>query len=521
MKVLFLSPEAAPFAKTGGLADVAGSLPGALKNLGLDVRLGLPYYRAVKEGAFSTRPLVRGLEVPLGQAKLTANVLQAQTGDGIPVYLFEREDLFERPNLYGTSAGDYYDNLERFAFFGQAALLLAKELDVDFDVVHCHDWQTGLVPVYLKTLLKKDALFEHTASLFTIHNIGYQGLYPKEKLATCGLPLEEFHPEGLEYWKEISLLKAGIVYSDAITTVSPKYSREIQTPEFGMGMEGVLKKRSKDLYGILNGADYSVWDPARDSHLKAPYSPEKMVGKGRCKEALIREMGLDSSLQNMPLLGIVSRLDAQKGLDLLVDILDDLLALGAGLVVLGSGEERVQQAIQKAAERYPGKVGLYIGFNEPLAHRIIAGTDMFLIPSRYEPCGLTQMYALKYGTVPVVRATGGLDDTIVPFDAKNKKGNGFKFGPYKAKAFLGAIQRALRVFKYLDSWKMVVANGMKEDFSWDRSARKYAELYESLASPRASRSVTGEAAMSRVESSPLPAGASEGGGEERGDRHEP
>ena len=484
MKILFLSPEVVPFAKTGGLADVAGSLPGALKKLGVDVRVGVPYYRVVKEGPFSTRRVVKGLEVPLGEEKLTASVLETHTEDGIPVYLFEREDLFDRPNLYGTPAGDYYDNLERFAFFSQAALLLAKEIGFDFDVVHCHDWQSGLVPAYIKKLFKKDAFFKQTASLFTIHNIGYQGLYPKQKLATCGVSLEEFHAGGLEYWGKISLLKAGVVYSDAITTVSPKYSQEIQTPEFGMGMEGVLKTRSKDLYGILNGADYSVWDPAHDCHLKAHYSPEKVAGKGHCKEALLREMGLDSSLQNKPLLGMVSRLDAQKGLDLLVDILDDLLALGVGLVVLGSGEERIQQAIQKAAERYPGKVGLFIGFNEPLAHRIMAGADMFLIPSRYEPCGLTQMYALKYGTVPVVRATGGLDDTIVPFDTKTKKGNGFKFGPYKAKPFLAAIQRALRVFKYLNSWNMVMANGMKEDFSWDRSARKYVELYQSIAGTR-------------------------------------
>jgi len=480
LKVLFLSPEVVPFAKTGGLADVAGSLPGALKKLDVDVRVGLPYYRAVKEGRYTTKILMRGLKVPLGEQKLPSNVLETQTEDRIPVYFFEREDLFDRPNLYGTPEGDYYDNLERFAFFSQAALLLAKEIDFDFEVVHCHDWQTGLVPIYLKTLFKKDPFFKGAAPLFTIHNIGYQGLFPKEKLATCGLPLEEFQPEGLEYWEKISLLKAGIVYSDAITTVSPKYSQEIQTPEFGLGMEGLLKKRSKDLHGILNGADYFLWDPARDSHIEAQYSAEKMAGKGRCKEALLREMGLASSLQNKPLLGMVSRLDAQKGLDLLVEILDDLLTLDVGLVVLGSGEENIQQAIQKAAERHPGKVGLFIGFNEPLAHRIMAGVDIFLVPSRYEPCGLTQMYALKYGTVPVVRATGGLDDTIVTFDSKNRKGNGFKFGPYKATAFLAAIRRALRLFGYLDSWKMLVANGMKEDFSWDRSAQRYLRIYQSI-----------------------------------------
>jgi starch synthase len=489
LKVLFLSPEVVPFAKTGGLADVAGSLPGALKKLGVDVRVGLPYYRVVKEGPYTTKVLMRGLKVPLGEDKLPSNVLETETEDRVPVYFFEREDLFDRSNLYGTPEGDYYDNLERFAFFSQAALLLAKAIDFDFDVVHCHDWQTGLVPAYIKTLFKKDVFFKDTASLFTIHNIGYQGLFPKEKLATCGLPFEEFHPEGLEYWNKISLLKAGIVYSNALSTVSPNYSQEIQTPEFGMGMEGILKKRSKDLYGILNGADYFSWDPARDPHLKAHYSPENMVGKERCKEALLDEMGLDSSLQKQPLLGMVSRLDAQKGLDLLVEILDDLLGLGVGLVVLGSGEEPIQQAIRKGAERHPGKVGLFIGFNEPLAHRIMAGADIFLVPSRYEPCGLTQMYALKYGTVPVVRATGGLADTIVTFDAKNKKGNGFKFGPYKAKAFLAAIRRALRLFGYLDSWTRIMANGMKEDFSWHRSAHKYLELYESIAGNRRRRRV--------------------------------
>jgi starch synthase len=317
--------------------------------------------------------------------------------------------------------------------------------------------------------------------VFTIHNIGYQGIFPEEKLSVTGLPKSGFfHSEGLEFWGQVSLLKAGIVYSEAITTVSPKYAEEIQTPEYGMGMEGVLRHKRASLYGILNGVDYRLWDPERDSHLTTKYSAQKMQGKGECKEALIEEMGLDPSLQERPLLAIISRLDAQKGLDLVVKILAKILAMDVGLVVLGSGDEKIQQAIQKAAKKNPGRVGLFIGFNEPLAHRIMGGADVFLIPSRYEPCGLTQMYALKYGTVPVVRSTGGLDDTIVPYDPKTGEGNGFKFGPYQPASFLAAIQKAVDLFQNASVWKRLVASGMSADFSWDRSAQSYLGLYRDV-----------------------------------------
>jgi starch synthase len=290
-----------------------------------------------------------------------------------------------------------------------------------------------------------------------------------------------FHPEGLEYYGKISLLKAGIVYSDAITTVSPAYANEIQTAEYGMGMEGILRHRRAHLQGILNGVDYSLWDPSRDPHIPEYYSPRKVASKQACKEALIQETGLDPTLGKRPLLGMVSRLDVQKGLDLLVQILDDILSLDVGLVILGSGDAQIQQAIQQAAQRYPGRISLKTGFDEPLAHRIMAGADIFLIPSRYEPCGLTQMYALKYGTVPVVRATGGLDDTIVPFISRTGRGNGFKFRPYEAAAFLKAIREAVALFTDLKAWRKLMANGMKADFSWEQSAQKYLELYKSLA----------------------------------------
>jgi starch synthase len=481
LRVLFLSPEVVPFAKTGGLADVAGALPAALKRLGTDVRLVLPLYRGVREGDFDTRPLLDNVEIPLGKEKFTANVLETKTADDIPVYLVERDDMYDRPNLYGNARGDYYDNLERFTFFAHASLHIAEAISFKPDVIHCHDWQTGLVPALLKGPYSGESLRKGTPSVFTIHNIGYQGIFPEEKMTLTGLPrFPFFDAEGLEFWGKISLLKAGIVYSEAVTTVSPKYAEEIQTSEYGMGMEGILKKRSANLHGILNGVDYRLWDPARDSHITAKYSLRKMQGKGQCKKALMEEMDLDPSLLERPLLAMISRLDAQKGLDLVVKILAKILAMDVGLIVLGSGDEKIQQAIQKAAKKNPGRVGLFIGFNEPLAHRIMAGADVFLIPSRYEPCGLTQMYALKYGTVPVVRATGGLEDTIVPLDSKKGEGNGFKFSPYKPASFLAAIRKAVDLFQNAEAWRKLMANGMKADFSWDRSAQRYLELYQAV-----------------------------------------
>lgn len=349
------------------------------------------------------------------------------------------------------------------------------------DIVHCHDWQTGLVPALLKGPYRNNPDLSGISSVFTIHNIGYHGIFPAEKLNITGLPGDEFYRiEGLEFWGDISLLKSGIIYSDAITTVSPKYAQEIQTSEYGMGMEGILRERSAFLYGILNGVDYSLWDPRHDTHIPVNYSQQSLTGKSRCKEDLIREMGLNESLKSRPLLGVISRLDSQKGFDLLVEVLEDILSLDVGMVALGSGDDKIQNAFEEAAKRHPGCVGIFIGFNDSLAHRIMAGADILLIPSRYEPCGLTQMYALRYGTVPVVRATGGLEDTIVQFDPKADKGNGFKFGPFNSKAFLNAIEDAVDFFQVPETWKRLMFNGIREDFSWDSSAKKYIELYRSI-----------------------------------------
>lgn len=484
MKVLFLSPEVVPFAKSGGLGDVAGSLPLSLKRLKVDVRIAMPFYRVVMEGNLKKRIIIKDLIVPLGAEKLNANIFETLLED-IPVYLIERDDMYDRPYLYGNKRGDFYDNIERFSFFSHAALRLSEDLGFTPDIIHCNDWQTGIVPALLKGPYRTSRSLSNSSSLFTIHNMGYQGIFPREKLSVTGLPEAGFfHPEGLEYWGKISLLKAGIVYADAITTVSPTYAMEIQTPEYGMGIEGVLRGRSRSLYGILNGVDYNEWDPSRDHHLASYYSKKSISGKVVCKEALVKELGLDPSVINLPLLGLISRLDSQKGLDILVKILDNIFNLDVGMVLLGSGDEAIQNAFRKAAERHKGRMAIYIGFNESLAHRIMAGIDLILIPSRYEPCGLTQMYALRYGTIPLVRATGGLNDTIETFDEKTAKGNGFKFGLYDAKALLDEIELAIRVFKDKKVWKQLMINGMRADFSWDISAKAYIDLYASIMKKR-------------------------------------
>jgi starch synthase len=480
LKVWFLSPEVTPFAKTGGLADMAGSLPGTLRKLGVDVRVGLPCYRTVRNEQISLRKALSGLAVPSEDGELHGEVLETETKDGVPVYFFDRRDFFDRAYLYGTPEGDYPDNLKRFAYFSHGALLFAKAVGFGFDVVHCHDWQTGLVPTYLKTLYRGDPFFSQAASVFTVHNMGYQGLFSAEELSASGLPASEFHPDGVEYWGKISLLKAGIVYGDVITTVSPKYSREIQGSEFGLGMESLLTMRSADLYGILNGADYSTWNPATDSHITANYSIDNMTGKETCKAALIRETGFDQRFLDRPILAMVSRLTAHKGYDLLLEIAEDLVGLDAGLVILAAGEEGYQRALDQVEQRFPKNVATRIGFDEPLAHRIMAGADIFLAPSYYEPCGLTQIYALKYGTVPIVRATGGLDDTIEPFERTSGQGNGFKFSEYHARDFLAQIREALQAYDNKAAWRQLMENGMRADFSWEKSAQSYVALYEEI-----------------------------------------
>lgn len=481
LKVLYLTPEAVPFAKTGGLADVAGALPEALHQMGIDVRLILPCYRAVLEKQHDLERFDSSFWLQLGDAFLETRVLGSRTPQGVPVYFIEREDLFDRPNLYGNNQGDYYDNCERFTFFAHAALQGIQTLSFRPDIIHCHDWQTGLVPALLQGPYRAEDFFSRTRTVFTIHNIGYQGLFPPAKLRITGLPLNRFyHPEGLEYWGNLSLLKSGIVYADALTTVSPTYAKEVQTAEYGRGMEGILRRRRDALHGILNGVDYRIWDPSIDVHLPAHYDITDRSGKAVCKAALLEETGLDRGLIDKPLLAMISRLDNQKGLDLLLAILDQLLVRDTGLIILGSGDPHIQAALEQAVGRFPGRMALRTGFDDPLAHRIMAGADIFLIPSRYEPCGLTQMYALKYGTLPVVRATGGLQDTIASFERVTGRGNGFTFSAYAPDAFFDAILQAISLYGERDHWTGLQSNGMAADFSWARSAEAYLRLYADL-----------------------------------------
>lgn len=477
LRVLFVTPEAVPFAKTGGLADVAGALPKYLHPLGCQLKLVMPYYRMVRKTGLPIRPLAEEMEVTVGGESLSVDLYQGQLDQEIPVYFIGREEFYDREYLYSTPKGDYFDNLERFVFFSKATLQLCRTLGFSPDIIHHHEWQTGLIPAYIRSIYREDPLFARTAIVFTIHNIAYQGLFRKEKFWLTGLPQEMYNPEGIEFWERINLMKAGVIYADAINTVSQKYSEEIQTPEFGYGLEGVLRKKKEDLYGILNGVDYQEWDPSQDAHLVARYDLKNLSGKRACKKDLLKEFNLPPSLEKVPLLGMISRLADQKGFDLLAEILEELFSLDIGFVLLGTGEQKYHDLFQQVARQYPQKAGMRIAYDDRLAHKIEAGADLFLMPSKYEPCGLNQIYSLRYGTIPVVRATGGLDDTIVHYDPATGTGNGFKFSRYDAKEFLNQIKTAIRFFYQPKHWKQLLQNAMTADFSWQRSAEAYLRLY--------------------------------------------
>jgi starch synthase len=477
LKILFVSPEIVPFAKTGGLADVAGSLPRALKSLGCQVRLVMPLYQQVRQGGFPLKKILDDLWIPLGPQGLAADIYQGELEEGLPVYFIERDEFYDRSRLYGTIRGDYIDNDRRFVYLCRGTLALARALDFQPQVIHGHDWQTGLIPALLHFQRSGDLFFQDTATLFTIHNIAYQGLFPRSIIDLAGLPPESFSPQGLEYWGQVNLLKSGIVYSQIINTVSRKYSQEIQTSEFGYGLEGILQARKDDLFGIVNGVDYQVWNPAKDAFLAAPYTAQDLRGKKVCKRDLLDRFHLPQSRADYPLLGVISRLADQKGFDLLAGIMDRLLQEEVTLVILGTGDEKYHNLFSEWAAHFPDKIGLRLDFDNGLAHQIEAGCDIFLMPSRYEPCGLNQIYSLKYGTIPLVRATGGLDDTIIPYHAANGQGTGFKFAPYDTEAFWSCLEEALDLFQNRKAWEGLIKNAMAMDFSWEASAREYINLY--------------------------------------------
>jgi len=467
-----------PFSKTGGLADVAGALAKALSELGHEVSAVVPFYGATAKKSFDIEDLDCSFSVPISDREEYGEVFRTVTDAGVTVYFIGKSAYYDREELYGTPKGAYPDNAERFIFFSKAVIELCKSLDISPDVIHCNDWQTGLVPIYIKRLLEGHRLFRDTGTVFTIHNIAYQGLFWHLDMHLTNLPWDLFDSDGIEFYGKMNLLKAGIVGADIISTVSPTYAREIQTPEFGCKLEGILQKRSNHLFGVLNGVDYDVWNPETDKFLAANYGPENLAGKAVCKADLLAQYSLPR-IQGAPLLGVVSRLADQKGFDILVPIIDDIMKEDFQLVLLGTGEEKYHKLFKKIARKYPDRVGVKLAFSNELAHKIEAGADIFLMPSRYEPCGLNQMYSLKYGTAPLVRATGGLEDTITDYaDSPSSSGNGFKFAEHSSSALLEKLRQARGFYADGDRWKRIMRNGMACDFSWGASAKRYVELYQ-------------------------------------------
>jgi starch synthase len=475
--VVIVASEVVPFAKTGGLADVTGALPVALARLGHQVSVIMPRYPTIERAVRSLEKVQDHLAVSMGSHTEEGAIWSARLAPRIPVYFIEHQAYFERDGLYTTTNGDYPDNAQRFAFFAKAALEACQALKLQPDIIHCHDWQAGLIPAYLKTVLQHDPAWASTSSLLTIHNLACQGLFPPEAMEFLQLPPYTYSPEGIEFYGRVNYLKAGIVYADLINTVSQRYSQEIQTAEFGCGLEGILRYREQDVYGILNGIDEREWNPARDRLIAARYTATNLSGKQVCKRDLLETFGLSPEWMNAPVLGMISRLVDQKGLDLIESAIHRMLALDLGLVVLGTGEARYEEFLRQLRVRYAGKVGVTIGFENALAHKIEAGSDIFLMPSRFEPCGLNQMYSLRYGAVPVVHATGGLDDTIESYEPTLDRGNGFKFAPYDAEALLATLQRAVTLYRDRAAWERLMQRGMQADFSWAKSAQAYADLY--------------------------------------------
>ncbi|MFO0706506.1 MAG: glycogen synthase GlgA [Nitrospira sp.] len=491
MNIVIAASEAVPYVKTGGLADVAGALPVELARLGHHVTLVLPRYRDFKPQVVPAS-VVGTIQVPTPKGLIEATLEEERVAAGVGaqsvrVIAVRYDPFFDRPGLYQSESGDFSDNLNRFAFFSRAVLevvaRLKRQESQRTDILHLHDWQLALAAVYLKTLERNRAEFEGVKTLLTLHNVGYQGLFPGEQFRDTGLPATLFTLSGLEFYGSVNLLKGGILYADAISTVSPTYAEEIVTPDGGFGLEGVLAGRADQIVGITNGIDVRMWDPEADSYLPAHFSKSDLSGKLACKQALQAELGLPCD--DVPLLGVIGRLTSQKGFDLLVELLPELMLLGVQLAILGTGDKSLETGFRSAKERYPKHIGLSIGFDEGLAHRIEAGADILIMPSRYEPCGLTQLYSLRYGTIPIVRRTGGLADTVIPYrpsTVQSGTATGFHFGEMSSAALLSTVLLALNVFHDQSAWKAMQTAGMSRDSSWSHAAKIYAELFARMKS---------------------------------------
>lgn len=488
LNICFVTTEVFPYAKTGGLADVSASLPIALKEMGHDVRMMVPKYRTISERKYTLREVIRLREIPI-QMGSKHYIYAARTSflldSKVHIYFLQQDDLFHRAGLYvdPKTGMDYEDNLERFGSFSRAVLETLKILHWSPDVIHCNDWQTALIPVYLKFYYHDDEFFSRTKTVLTIHNLAYQGIFPMEKKELLDLPAELFEKDGLlEWYGQINLLKGGILAADYLTTVSPNYAREIANdPNFGYGLETILKNREKNLRGILNGADYHIWSPDIDSKIPFRYNSQNLHLKKENKKILCKYCNFDYR-EDIPILGMVTRLDYQKGLDLVIESVEQLTELGLFLVILGAGDPKLASQLEEIQAKYRSHVYFEYKLNEPLAHLIEAGSDMFLMPSRYEPCGLNQIYSLKYGTLPVVRKTGGLADTVIDVRSHPDKGTGFVFEKHEKEDLVATLADAVRLYKESpDSWKKWQINAMAQDFSWSRSAKEYLDVYMELA----------------------------------------
>jgi starch synthase len=478
MKILFAASEAVPFIKTGGLGEVVGALSASLKTAGHDVRVVIPKYRGLHRVVPPLTLLPFELKIPIGAGESVVRIHEAVFSSRLRFYLVDSPPHFDREGIYGEAGGrEFPDNDIRFILLSRAALEISRRVGFRPDVVHTHDWQTGLVPALLATTYRSDPFFKSTASIFSIHNIAFQGVFPKETLGVANLPWSEFTADKLEFYDRVNFLKAGLAYAHVISTVSPTYAVETQREDFGVGLDGFLKRRAVDYFGILNGVDTRYWNPLRDPHLTQGYSAKRLSGRAACREDLQRTAGLDVDARS-PLLGMVSRLDAQKGFDILLDILGDFIGEGCQAVFLGMGSPVFQAALRTLQREYPGRVSVTTDFNEPLAHKIYGGADIFLMPSRFEPCGLGQMIALRYGAVPVVTPTGGLKDTVIPVSADGGDGVGFVADRVDTWAYRSALQRAVRLFREQpDAWRALVQRGMALSFDWKESVRRYLDLY--------------------------------------------
>ena len=485
LSVLMVASEGVPFAKTGGLADVTSALSKALGRLGHRVTLVMPKYREVGSmGAPS-----RDISITVGGRPFQIGFIEQPIGDGATVVFVQCDELYDRDGLYESGGRDHPDNATRFGVLSRAALEYCVARELRPDVIHAHDWQAGLVPVYARMRFSEDSRLSGVPTVFTIHNLAYQGLFPESVLALLDLDPTLFTVTGIEFWGQASLLKAGINFSDLVTTVSEAYAREILTPEVGYGFDGVVSARRDRLRGILNGIDTDVWDPSRDPLIPKPFTSADISGKRASKRRLFELLHLPASESDLsrPLVGMISRLVYQKGFDLVVEVIDELPQLGASFVVLGTGERRYEQMWQRAASRHPSVIGVRIGYDETLAHLIEAGSDMFLMPSRYEPCGLNQMYSMRYGSVPIVRATGGLDDAVTQYDAVDGSGTGFKFTEFESGKMLTSLRTAVAIFGDTARWRALQRAGMTRDFSWNASAKTYVSEYRALVAGRGNR----------------------------------